>query len=275
MARSVPGRAGPGEARDSFCRRSELAVSGGLFAHPPRAAVQRAVRVPNSVADARGGQSQRSGPGAAVGGAGAGGVVQGDSHGEEGVEAHRVVARRRRNQNLAARAPRRRRDRRRQAAARSGAGDGIHREGSGVVADSAEMLESRGRGRAGGRGEGARGPPARPRGARGERGRAIGKWRGSYREPRDAARVRRWLAETGEFADDVLVRASEGLKKAVAAIRAKQPPLAIKDLAVRGDDLIAAGVRPGPEVGEALARLLDEVLEDPSRNTKEYLLSRV
>lgn len=108
-----------------------------------------------------------------------------------------------------------------------------------------------------------------------ERGRAIGKWRGSYPEPRDAARVRRWLAETGEFADDVLVRASEGLKKAVAAIRAKQPPLAIKDLAVRGDDLIAAGVRPGPEVGEALARLLDEVLEDPSRNTKEYLLSRV
>ena len=108
-----------------------------------------------------------------------------------------------------------------------------------------------------------------------ERGRAIGKWRGSYPEPRDAARVRRWLAETGEFADDVLVRASEGLKKAVSAIRAKQPPLAIKDLAVRGDDLIAAGVRPGPEVGEALARLLDEVLEDPSRNTKEYLLSRV
>src|ERR1044072_2914860 len=102
-----------------------------------------------------------------------------------------------------------------------------------------------------------------------------GKWRGSYPESRDAARVRRWLAETGEFADDLLVRASEGLKKAVSAIRAKQPPLAIKDLAGRGEDLIAAGVRPGPEVGEALARLLDEVLEDPSRNTKEYLLSRV
>jgi tRNA nucleotidyltransferase (CCA-adding enzyme) len=44
---------------------------------------------------------------------------------------------------------------------------------------------------------------------------------------------------------------------------------------VKGDDLIAAGVRPGPDVGETLARLLDEVLEDPSRNTKQYLLSRV
>jgi tRNA nucleotidyltransferase (CCA-adding enzyme) len=44
---------------------------------------------------------------------------------------------------------------------------------------------------------------------------------------------------------------------------------------VKGDDLIAQGVRPGPDVGEALARLLEEVLEDPGRNTKEYLLSRV
>src|ERR1044072_5449128 len=246
MARSVSGRARPGEARDTVARGSELAVSGGLFAHPPRAAVQRAVRVPNSVADARGGQSQRSGPGAAVGGAGAGGGVQGDSHGEEGVEADRVVARRRRNQNLAARAPWRRRDRRRQAAARSGAGDGIHREGSGVVADAAEMLEPRRRSRPGNR-----------------------------QVTRQLHRAARRGAETGKYAGDLLLRASEELKKPISAIRAKQPPLAIKDLAVRGDDLIAAGVRPGPEVGEALARLLDEVLEDPSRNTKEYLLSRV
>lgn len=108
-----------------------------------------------------------------------------------------------------------------------------------------------------------------------ERGRAIGKWRDQYPEPRDAARVRKWLSETGEYADDLLVMASEGLKKAVAAIRAKKPPLALKDLAVRGDDLIAAGVRAGPDVGETLARLLDEVLEDPARNTREYLLSRV
>jgi len=28
-------------------------------------------------------------------------------------------------------------------------------------------------------------------------------------------------------------------------------------------------------VGEALTRLLEEVLDDPARNTKEYLLSRV
>jgi len=51
--------------------------------------------------------------------------------------------------------------------------------------------------------------------------------------------------------------------------------LTLKDLAVKGDDLIGAGVRPGPDVGETLTRLLEEVLEDPSRNTKAYLLSRV
>ncbi|HET8712203.1 MAG TPA: CCA tRNA nucleotidyltransferase [Gemmatimonadales bacterium] len=108
-----------------------------------------------------------------------------------------------------------------------------------------------------------------------ERGRAIGKWRENYPDPKDAARVRRWMSEVGEYVDDLLVGASDALRKAVAAIRAANPPLALKDLAVKGDDLIAAGVRPGPDVGEALARLLDEVLEDPGRNTRDYLLSRV
>jgi tRNA nucleotidyltransferase (CCA-adding enzyme) len=44
---------------------------------------------------------------------------------------------------------------------------------------------------------------------------------------------------------------------------------------VTGDDLLAAGVRPGPDVGATLERLLDDVLEDPVRNTKAYLLSHV
>ena len=59
------------------------------------------------------------------------------------------------------------------------------------------------------------------------------------------------------------------------SIRAAKDPLTLKDLAVTGDDLLAAGVRPGPDVGGTLQRLLAEVLEDPARNTKQYLLSRV
>ena len=108
-----------------------------------------------------------------------------------------------------------------------------------------------------------------------ERGRAIGTWRDNYPDPGSAVAVRKWLSQTGEYAEDLLIGALPALVKAVERIRAKHPPLALKDLAVRGDDLIAAGVRPGPEVGEALARLLEEVLEDPARNTKQYLLSRV
>jgi len=110
-----------------------------------------------------------------------------------------------------------------------------------------------------------------------ERGRAIGQWRDKYPDPRDHAAVRRWLSAVGPSADDLLVLlpAPRALLHAVERIRAASEPLTLKDLAVKGDDLIAAGVRPGPDVGEALARLLDEVLEDPSRNTREYLLSRV
>ena len=51
--------------------------------------------------------------------------------------------------------------------------------------------------------------------------------------------------------------------------------LSLKDLAVTGRDLIAAGMKPGPQLGQTLQNLLQLVLEDPSRNSKEYLLSNL
>ncbi len=48
--------------------------------------------------------------------------------------------------------------------------------------------------------------------------------------------------------------------------------LSLKDLAVTGKDLIEAGILPGPEIGRTLDYLLEQVIEDPKRNTKEYLL---
>ncbi len=110
-----------------------------------------------------------------------------------------------------------------------------------------------------------------------ERGRAIGQWRDKYPDPKHLPEVRRWLSQVGEYADDLLTLPSSPvpLPKVVRSIREAKDPLTLKDLAVTGDDLLAAGVRPGPEVGETLARLLAEVLEDPARNTREYLLSRV
>jgi tRNA nucleotidyltransferase (CCA-adding enzyme) len=119
-----------------------------------------------------------------------------------------------------------------------------------------------------------------------ERGRAISQWRDKYPDAKHVPDVRRWLSQVAEYADDLLALLSthpasrishpaSNLGKVVAAIRAAKDPLTVKDLAVKGDDLLAAGVRPGPEVGETLERLLAEVLEDPTRNTREYLLSRV
>lgn len=48
--------------------------------------------------------------------------------------------------------------------------------------------------------------------------------------------------------------------------------LTVKQLAITGSDLIQAGMQAGPQIGAALQRALGCVLEDPSRNTKEYLL---
>src|SRR5438477_12442009 len=109
-----------------------------------------------------------------------------------------------------------------------------------------------------------------------ERGRAIGHWRDRYPEPNDLPAVRRWLSKAGEYVSDLLtIHEDAKLRATVAAITLRREPLGLKDLAIKGDELIEAGVRPGPDVGETLQRLLDEVLEDPTRNTREYLLSRV
>ena len=46
----------------------------------------------------------------------------------------------------------------------------------------------------------------------------------------------------------------------------------LKDLAVNGKDLIEKGITPGKELGDILSAMLSDVLDEPSHNTKEYLL---
>ena len=48
----------------------------------------------------------------------------------------------------------------------------------------------------------------------------------------------------------------------------------IRDMKISGKDLIAAGTAPGPALGEILNKLLEEVLDDPEKNNREYLLKR-
>lgn len=51
--------------------------------------------------------------------------------------------------------------------------------------------------------------------------------------------------------------------------------MSLKSLAVNGADLITAGVKPGPGMGEILQKMLEDVIEEPSHNDREYLMSRL
>ena len=57
-------------------------------------------------------------------------------------------------------------------------------------------------------------------------------------------------------------------------IREAEECVSLRTLAVNGRDLIAAGLQPGRELGNILKQLLDEVLETPEKNEKDYLVSR-
>jgi tRNA nucleotidyltransferase (CCA-adding enzyme) len=57
-------------------------------------------------------------------------------------------------------------------------------------------------------------------------------------------------------------------------VRAGAPPLAVGDLALDGRGLISLGIRPGPDFGRILDGLLEWVLDDPTRNSREVLEQR-
>jgi tRNA nucleotidyltransferase (CCA-adding enzyme) len=114
-----------------------------------------------------------------------------------------------------------------------------------------------------------------------------------YRAEWGDAAVRRWVRRVGEeaVADLFDLRIAdmlgnglktgfpaqlEPLRRRIERVLAASHALRIGDLAVDGGDVMEAlGVGPGPVVGEALKTLLEEVLEDPGRNTREGLLARL
>lgn len=54
------------------------------------------------------------------------------------------------------------------------------------------------------------------------------------------------------------------------------PPFSINDLAIDGTDIMEElNINPGRQVGEILKTLFEEVDENPSLNTKDYLLKRI
>lgn len=65
---------------------------------------------------------------------------------------------------------------------------------------------------------------------------------------------------------------TEQLGELVDRIRSVPYCVSLKQLAISGADLIAAGKKPGVELGETLEYLLGQVLEHPEWNEKEILL---
>lgn len=105
------------------------------------------------------------------------------------------------------------------------------------------------------------------------------------------AGVRRFLVRVGpENIDDLLKvreadRIGSGVKKAVPyklrhllfmIEKVKKDPLSPKMLKVNGDDMMKVlDIKPGPRIGWILNALLEEVLEDPEKNTAEHLTARM
>jgi tRNA nucleotidyltransferase (CCA-adding enzyme) len=72
---------------------------------------------------------------------------------------------------------------------------------------------------------------------------------------------------------DALVPGSS-LVELARDVLAERPPLDVGDLAISGKDLmVALDMKPGRAIGRILGALLDYVLEDPARNTRDALIA--
>jgi tRNA nucleotidyltransferase (CCA-adding enzyme) len=114
-----------------------------------------------------------------------------------------------------------------------------------------------------------------------------------YDESWSDAAVRRWIKRVspelledlyalnradvlgkGRDASDDVARL-EALKARVASMMAQGVAMTVRELRVNGNDLMKAlGNAPGPWLGRVLALLLDEVIENPELNDRDYLIGR-
>ena len=102
--------------------------------------------------------------------------------------------------------------------------------------------------------------------------------------PTEEAAVRRTMSQMEDWLFDAFLifernlfperrELAEQAETLCRRIRERGDCVRMKDMKVTGNDLMDAGVKPGKTVGETLARLFAEVLEDPQKNSREELLS--
>ena len=80
------------------------------------------------------------------------------------------------------------------------------------------------------------------------------------------------LAQSMYLREEKLARI-DGVEKLYHEIMEKHQCVSLKTLAVTGRDLIAEGMKPGPQMGAVLQELLEMVLDQPEMNEKEKLLA--
>lgn len=106
-----------------------------------------------------------------------------------------------------------------------------------------------------------------------------------------ASSVRRVLRNVGPDLIEDLIRVREadrigsGVPKAVPyklrhfkfmVEKVQKDPISVGMLKVRGDEVMKIlKIPPGPKVGMVLSALLEEVLQEPGKNTREYLIGRI
>lgn len=99
----------------------------------------------------------------------------------------------------------------------------------------------------------------------------------------DKVSIKRALNEEGEEIFFLALQMKEAVtKESFSAVREmakeildKQEPYTIGQLAVTGNDLKEEGISEGTQIGETLQKLLEQVILEPEKNTKEDLINMI
>lgn len=81
------------------------------------------------------------------------------------------------------------------------------------------------------------------------------------------------LAQSSYQQEEKLAQIDE-VERIYAEIMEKNECISLKTLEITGNDLLMLGVPKGKQIGVILNQLLDEVLQNPENNTREYLIEK-
>lgn len=82
------------------------------------------------------------------------------------------------------------------------------------------------------------------------------------------------MSQSSYRREEKLLQIQEARRMFVDIVKAGEA-VSIKQLAVTGKDLIALGIKPGPEIGYILNELLDIVIDEPQKNNSKDLLTEI